>query len=113
MDYLNYKGYKGSIEYSEADNCLFGKVLGLTNSLILYEGNSLDELKEDFNNGIDHYLEHCKEDGILPETPYRGILNIHIPSATYSRIATYAENHGISINSFIRDSIERRLEAVL
>lgn len=27
MDYLEYKGYKGSVEYSEADNCLFGKIL--------------------------------------------------------------------------------------
>ena len=26
MDYLEYKGYKGSVEYSKEDNCLFGKV---------------------------------------------------------------------------------------
>ena len=24
MDYLEYKGYKGSVEYSKADNCLCG-----------------------------------------------------------------------------------------
>lgn len=29
MDYLEYKGYKGSIEYSKEDDCLFGKVQGL------------------------------------------------------------------------------------
>ena len=28
MDYLEYKGYKGSVEYSKDDNCLFGKVQG-------------------------------------------------------------------------------------
>jgi predicted HicB family RNase H-like nuclease len=28
MDFLEYKGYKGSVEYSKEDNCLFGKVQG-------------------------------------------------------------------------------------
>ena len=35
MDYLEYKGYKGSVEYSKADNCLCGKVLGMSKDLIL------------------------------------------------------------------------------
>ena len=29
MDYLKYKGYIGSIEYSKEDKCFFGKVLGM------------------------------------------------------------------------------------
>ena len=29
MDYLEYKGYKGSVEYSKEDNCLCGKVQGM------------------------------------------------------------------------------------
>lgn len=58
MDYLEYKGYKGSIEYSKEDDCLFSKVQGLgKNVLILYEGNTVDELRKDFEGGIDSYLE--------------------------------------------------------
>ena len=44
MDYLEYKGYNGSVEYRKPDNCLFGKVLGMSKDLILYEGNTIDEL---------------------------------------------------------------------
>ena len=33
MDYLEYKGYKGSVEYSKEDNCLFGKVQGKSKDL--------------------------------------------------------------------------------
>ena len=47
MDYLEYKGYKGSVEYSKDDNCLFGKVQGLSKELITYEGQTLDELRKD------------------------------------------------------------------
>ena len=53
MDYLEYKGYKGSVEYSKEDNCLFGKVQGMSKALILYEGQTLDELREDFEAGVD------------------------------------------------------------
>ena len=66
MDYLEYKGYKGSVEYSMEDNCLFGKVQGMSKALILYEGQTLDELRKDFEEGVDSYLEGCKADGIEP-----------------------------------------------
>ena len=114
MEKLEYKGYFGSIEYSKDDNCLFGKVLGLCKDIcITYEGATAEELYNDFKAGIEHYLDFCQRKGIKPKKSYNGVLNIRIPSATHSQIAIYAENHGISINSFIRDSIERRLEAVL
>ena len=70
MDYLEYKGYKGSVEYSKEDNCLFGKVQGMSKAVILYEGDTLEELRKDFENGVDSYLEACKADGVEPAMPY-------------------------------------------
>jgi predicted HicB family RNase H-like nuclease len=57
---LEYKGYHGSVEYSAADNCLFGKVIGIR-SLISYEGESVEELKRDFMDGIDDYIASCED----------------------------------------------------
>lgn len=64
MDNLEYKGYYGPVEYSKADNGLFGKVLGMTKNSITYEGITLDELKSDFEAGVDSYLEGCDELGV-------------------------------------------------
>ena len=61
MDHLEYEGYKGSIEYSEADNCLFGKVLGISKEINHYEGNTNDELRVDFECAIDSYLLENKQ----------------------------------------------------
>jgi len=80
MDYLKYKGYKGSVEYSETDKCLFGKVLGLSDTLILYEGCTLAELKVDFEDSVDNYINSCIEDGIRPEMPHTSL------SVTYTAI---------------------------
>ena len=110
MDKLEYKGYYGSIEYSKEDDCLFGKVLGMPNNLISYEGNTAAEIYSDFKDAIDSYLDYCQRTGIKPRKSYNGVLNIRIPSEIHGKIAIYAEKHDISINSFIRDSIEKRLE---
>lgn len=58
MSLLEYKGYQGTIKTE--DNILFGHVLGLKNTIISYEGNTINELKTDFQNGIDDYLENCQ-----------------------------------------------------
>ncbi len=63
---LSYKNYYGTVEYSTADDCLFGKITGVK-SLISYEGNSLKELKTDFENAVDEYLEDCRERNVVPE----------------------------------------------
>ncbi|MDR2147003.1 MAG: type II toxin-antitoxin system HicB family antitoxin [Tannerella sp.] len=111
MERLEYNGYSGSIEYSKADNCFFGKVLGLgKETRITYEGETASELYEDFKGSIDFYLEFCKEKGIKPKKPYSGILNIRIPSEIHRKIAMLAKDKQVSINSIICDSLERRLQ---
>ncbi|MDR0681972.1 MAG: type II toxin-antitoxin system HicB family antitoxin [Dysgonamonadaceae bacterium] len=112
MNCLEYKGYYGSVEYNKEDKSLYGKVLGMSKDLISYEGFSIEELESDFRAGIDSYIEGCKELGIKPRKSYNGVLNIRIPSEIHGKIAMIAENSGTTINAFIRESIERRLEHV-
>jgi predicted HicB family RNase H-like nuclease len=64
---LTYKGYFGSIELSLEDNCLFGSLIGLENGAITYEGNTLTELKDQFEETVDTYLEPCTECKIEPQ----------------------------------------------
>lgn len=109
MDFLEYKGYKGSVEYSKEDNCLFGKVQGMSKALILYEGNTLDELRKDFEDGVDSYLEACKADGIEPAKPYSGRLNLRMSSELHSRVAAFVATTGITINDFINKAIKNEL----
>ena len=105
MDYLEYKGYKGSVEYSKEDNCLFGKVQGMSKDLIAYEGQTLDELRKDFS-----YLEGCKADGVEPAKPYSGKLNLRMSSELHSRVAAFVASTGITINDFINRAIANELK---
>ena len=108
MGTLKYKGYSGTVEYSEEDNCLFGKVIGMNKNIITYEGKTVEELKADFESGIDLYLESCKEREIKPQKPYSGSLNIRIPSEVHSQLALRAQMTGRSINAIIKDVLSNQ-----
>lgn len=53
---MEYKGYVGSVEFSEEDALFFGKVLGVR-ALSSYEGENARDLVEDFHSAVDDYLE--------------------------------------------------------
>jgi len=74
MKVLKYKGYVGSVEVSTEDNCLFGQVLFIE-PLINYEGQTVADLSEVFNEAVDDYLLDCEEQGIEPAKPCKGSFN--------------------------------------
>ena len=55
MNTMTYKGYLGSVAYSEKDNVFFGKIEGI-NGLVNFEGESVKELTEAFHEAVDDYL---------------------------------------------------------
>ncbi len=69
-NYLHYKGYTGSVEFSEIDSVLHGKVIGIK-PLISFEGDSVNAIIQDFHNAVDEYLEYCFETERQPEKPFK------------------------------------------
>ena len=102
---LSYKNYNGTVEYSKEDHCLFGKVIGLK-SLLSYEGNSVQELEEDFQNVIDEYLQDCKERNVAPEQPYKGSFNVRISPELHRTVAIYAIENGKSLNATVEEALK-------
>ena len=112
MNTMTYKGYLGSVAYSEKDQVFFGMVEGI-NGLVNFEGESVNELTEAFHEAVDDYLEACKEDGSSPETPYKGSLNVRFKNSDiHRRAAVYAIMHEQSLNSFIEEAVEEKLARV-
>lgn len=109
MGQLKYKGYTGSVEFSDEDNCLFGKVQGLHGTLISYEGTTIDEIRSDFEGAIDDYLASCESRGIVPAKPYSGKLVLRMPSELHGRVAAAAMAAGTTINDFINKAVSNEM----
>lgn len=105
---IEYKGYVGSIEFSEADGLFYGKVMGIR-PLISYEGTNANELIGDFHAAVDEYLALCEEEGVEPEVAYKGSFNVRISSELHKQAVIYAASHRMSLNSFVETAIRSKL----
>lgn len=110
MNTMTYKGYLGSVNYSDKDQVFFGKIEGI-NGLVNFEGESVKELTEAFHEAVDDYLAYCADEGISPDKSYTGILNVRLTPSIHRQIAMLAMQAGLSINAYIKDALEEKVEA--
>jgi predicted HicB family RNase H-like nuclease len=106
---MTYKGYLGSVAYSEKDNVFFGKIEGI-NGLVNFEGESVKELTDAFHEAVDDYLAYCKDEGIEPDKSYSGVLNVRLTPAIHRKIAILARQAGQTINAYIKETLEEKVE---
>ena len=105
---MEYKGYTGSVEFSEADGVFFGKVQGIR-ALISYEGTTAKELIDDFHGSVDDYLALCAENGIEPEKAYKGSFNVRVSPELHRQAVIYAATHQMTLNSFVESAMRSAL----
>ena len=109
---IEYKGYIGSVEFSEEDSLFYGKVMGIR-SLISYQGENATELISDFHEAIDDYLALCEEEGIEPEKAYKGSFNIRISPELHKQLVVCATSHQMSLNSFVEEALQKTVAFIL
>jgi predicted HicB family RNase H-like nuclease len=109
---MTYKGYLGSVAFSEKDNVFFGKIEGI-NGLVNFEGESVQELTEAFHEAVDDYLAYCKDEGIEPDKSYTGVLNVRLTPTIHRQISMLARQAGMTLNAYIKDALEKKVEAAV
>ena len=105
---MEYKGYVGSVEFSEEDGLFYGKVMGIR-ALISYEGTTAHELVDDFHGAVEDYLALCEAEGKEPEKAYKGSFNVRISPELHKQAAIFATTHGISLNSLVENALRTSL----
>lgn len=107
---MEYRGYIGSVEFSEEDCVFFGKVLGVR-ALISYEGDSAASLVADFHTAVDDYLALCEETGQTPEKAYKGSFNVRISPQLHQQAALCALAQQVSLNSIVEAALRSYMAA--
>ena len=107
---MTYKGYIGSVAFSEKDNVFFGKIEGI-NGLVNFEGESVKELTEAFHEAVDDYLAYCKDESIEPDKSFSGVLNVRLTPAIHRQIAILARQAGMTLNAYIKEALQEKVEA--
>lgn len=108
---MTYRGYWAKIQYSDEDKCFCGAIEGLENDSISFEGDTVEELRTDFEDAIDSYLETCKGTNSIPEKQYKGSFNVRIEPELHKKATMFAESFNMSLNQFIAKAIRDEIEA--
>jgi predicted HicB family RNase H-like nuclease len=103
---MKYKGYTGLVELDEEQGTLYGRVIGLRD-LITFQGDTVPEVVQAFQDSIDDYLEFCAERGEAPEKPYSGNFVVRIEPQLHRTIANEAEAQKVSLNALIASALEK------
>ncbi|MEW6186622.1 MAG: type II toxin-antitoxin system HicB family antitoxin [Thermodesulfobacteriota bacterium] len=107
-DMMSYKGYFGSVHYSDDDQVFHGKI-EFIRSLINYEGTDIHSLRKAFEEAVDDYLTFCKEEKKEPEIPFKGSFNVRTGPDLHRRAMLFARSKGMNLNSIISDALEKYL----
>ena len=67
--FLVYRGYRGTINFSNELQCFYGKIDDIS-LLVCYEGDTRTALQEAFESAVDDSLLNCARLGRAPERPY-------------------------------------------
>ncbi len=111
MNTMTYKGYLGSVNFSEKDQVFFGKIEGI-NGLVNFEGESVKELTNAFHEAVDDYLAYCEDEGIEPDKSYTGVLNVRLTPAIHRQIAMLARQAGVTLNAYIKETLKEKVDSL-
>ena len=105
---MEYKGYIGSVGYSDEDGVFHGKLEGIRD-LVTFEGTDVRSLRKAFREAVDDYLATCKRLSKKPDTPFKGSFNVRVGTELHKRAALYAAEHGKKLNAVVTEALERHL----
>ncbi|MDL2291342.1 type II toxin-antitoxin system HicB family antitoxin [Desulfovibrio sp. OttesenSCG-928-F20] len=97
---ITYKGYTALIYFSDEDNCLVGRIVGI-NDVIGFHADSVEEIRQIFHETIDDYLATCAKIGREPNKPYSGKVTLRLPPDLHAKLAVQAAAKGSSLNNWL------------
>ncbi len=105
---MEYKGYYAKVEVDEEADIFHGEVINISD-VITFEGTTVDELKQAFQDSVDDYIEFCAERGEEPVKPYSGKFVVRTDPELHKSIAIEARVRGKSLNALVNEILSKSL----
>jgi len=102
---MEYKGYIGIVEFDDDAGIFHGEVINLRD-VITFQGESVQELRQAFQDSVEDYLTFCAERNEEPEKPFSGTFTLRIPPELHRDIALRAKLADKSLNSWVAEVLK-------
>ncbi len=106
---MEYKGYFAKVEFYDHADIFHGEVINLRD-VITFEGETVKEIKQAFQDSVDDYLDFCRKRGESPEKPYSGKFVVRVEPELHKKVTIEARKTGKSLNVWVNDAISKALK---
>lgn len=103
---MEYKGYVAGVEFDDVAGVFHGEVVN-TRDVITFQGESVVELRREFEKSVDVYLDFCARHGKDPDKPLSGKVMLRLPPEMHRKAYLAAKRAGKSLNAWLAEQIER------
>jgi len=107
---MHHKGYTARIEFDERDSIFVGRVLGIR-TIISFHGETVAELRSEFEAAVSDYLEDCSEQGLTPEKPVSGKIMLRVPPEIHGAALVAAKAAGKSLNQWATEALRNAVHS--
>jgi len=103
---MTYKGYKARIEFDQRDDIFIGKIVGIADT-ITFHGETVKELRADFEAAVDHYIADCEATGRQPLRAASGKIMLRVSPDVHARALATAKTSGKSLNQWAEEVLDK------
>ena len=109
---MQYKGYRAAVLFDDSAGVFHGEVVD-TRDVITFEGDSVEQLRKEFEVSIDDYLAVCAEREREPDRPYSGKIPLRVAPQVHRAAAAAARSEGKTLNAWLAETVERAARQTL
>lgn len=106
---MEYKGYIGKVVFDDEAGVFHGEIIN-TRDVITFQGQSVSELNDAFQESIDDYLAFCETRGESPDKPFSGQFVTRISPELHRQVNVAAVIAGKSLNAFVAEQLEAAVQ---
>lgn len=106
---LIHKGFIGKVEYDDESELFHGEVIN-TRDVITFQSDNSHNLKKEFIDSVEDYLDFCKERGEDPEKPFSGKFNLRLEPELHREAFIAAKTSGVSLNTWVTSVLENAIK---
>ncbi len=103
---MEYKDYLARVEFDDEANLFHGEVINIRD-VITFQGRSVEELRQAFEDSVEEYLTFCAERGEAPEPPFSGRVTLQLSPEGHRRVVLAAEKAGKDVQAWAAEVLEQ------
>lgn len=107
---MEYKGYLSYVKFDDAADIFYGEVINIRD-VITFQGKSVEELRQAFEDSVEDYLAFCAERGEEPDRPFSGRFTIRLSPERHRKVVLAAEKAGKDVGTWAGEALEQAVGA--